>query len=216
MAVIDELNIKEAFAEPHGVALRDLAREVAREGSIFIEIGPWKGYSTSFLGEVARECNGCVFCVDHWEGSKGVKRLEDEASTVDVFFTFKVNMKALGLTGYVRPLLMESVVAASLIKDGIADLVFIDADHRYEAIKEDVKAWWPKVKTGGVLCGHDCERIYTELDQMDRAEIDRTLNIDFNLGLQCHSGVVKALGEFFGNKITIIGTTTIWYVKRGV
>lgn len=35
------------------------------------------------------------------------------------------------------------------------DLVFIDADHSYEACRLDCFTWWPKVKRGGILCGHD-------------------------------------------------------------
>ena len=35
------------------------------------------------------------------------------------------------------------------------DLVFIDAAHTYEAVAEDIRAWLPKVRLGGVLCGDD-------------------------------------------------------------
>lgn len=33
--------------------------------------------------------------------------------------------------------------------------VFIDADHSYQAVREDLRAWWPLVTPGGVLAGHD-------------------------------------------------------------
>ena len=36
-----------------------------------------------------------------------------------------------------------------------ADLVFIDADHRYEAAAADIAAWAAHVRPGGILCGHD-------------------------------------------------------------
>lgn len=35
------------------------------------------------------------------------------------------------------------------------DWVYIDANHGYEAAKQDIALWWPKIKKGGVLSGHD-------------------------------------------------------------
>ena len=48
-----------------------------------------------------------------------------------------------------------SVEAAKKIKDQSVDVVFIDADHAYESVIQDVLAWCSKVKRGGLLCGHD-------------------------------------------------------------
>ena len=33
--------------------------------------------------------------------------------------------------------------------------VYIDALHDYDSVKADIAAWWPQVKPGGVLAGHD-------------------------------------------------------------
>lgn len=38
---------------------------------------------------------------------------------------------------------------------GAADLVFVDALHDYEHVKQDIALWWPKVRIGGILAGHD-------------------------------------------------------------
>jgi hypothetical protein len=46
-----------------------------------------------------------------------------------------------------------SADAAALVPD--CDLVFIDADHSREACYADCRTWLPKVKPGGILCGHD-------------------------------------------------------------
>ena len=40
-------------------------------------------------------------------------------------------------------------------EDGMFDFIYIDADHTYEGVKRDLEDWWPKVKSGGIFCGHD-------------------------------------------------------------
>ena len=50
---------------------------------------------------------------------------------------------------------MTSAQAAPLVEDGSCDFVFIDADHTYDAVKEDIQLWYPKVRRGGLFCGHD-------------------------------------------------------------
>jgi predicted O-methyltransferase YrrM len=45
--------------------------------------------------------------------------------------------------------------AAARVEDGSQDFVFLDADHRYEAIAADIDRWRRKVRPGGMICGHD-------------------------------------------------------------
>ena len=45
------------------------------------------------------------------------------------------------------------------------DYVFLDAAHDYESIRDDIAAWWPKIKAGGWLAGHD----YTDAEGVRRA-----------------------------------------------
>lgn len=54
-----------------------------------------------------------------------------------------------------RVLRMNSVLAASIFPNGYFDMVYIDADHRYEFVLLDIRSWLPKVKKGGILGGHD-------------------------------------------------------------
>ena len=45
--------------------------------------------------------------------------------------------------------------AVSQFADESLDWVYIDANHSYDAAKEDIDLWWPKIKRGGILSGHD-------------------------------------------------------------
>jgi hypothetical protein len=50
---------------------------------------------------------------------------------------------------------MMSEDAAKLIPDGSLDFVFIDANHKYDFVLGDIRAWEPKVRMGGIVSGHD-------------------------------------------------------------
>jgi len=54
----------------------------------------------------------------------------------------------------------DSVAAAAGYADGSLDWVLVDADHSREAVLEDLAAWWPKVRTGGLVL---CDDIATRL-----------------------------------------------------
>jgi hypothetical protein len=55
-------------------------------------------------------------------------------------------------------LVADSAGAAALVHDRRFDLVFIDADHRQESVARDIAAWWPLVRPGGWIGGHDILR----------------------------------------------------------
>lgn len=40
-------------------------------------------------------------------------------------------------------------------EDNSLDVVYVDADHKYEPVLADIRAWYAKVKPGGILCGDD-------------------------------------------------------------
>jgi Methyltransferase domain len=48
-----------------------------------------------------------------------------------------------------------SLEAADRIPDHCLDFVYLDARHDYESVKEDLESWFPKVRPGGVIAGHD-------------------------------------------------------------
>lgn len=62
-------------------------------------------------------------------------------------------------SGVVRPLVKESLEAVELFEDGYLDFVYIDALHNEEPCYQDISAWAPKVKSGGIVAGHDYHSI---------------------------------------------------------
>ena len=48
-----------------------------------------------------------------------------------------------------------SKTASYAIRDGMLDLVYIDADHSYDKVLEDLELWFKKIKLGSMLSGHD-------------------------------------------------------------
>jgi hypothetical protein len=48
-----------------------------------------------------------------------------------------------------------SVEAAQRVPDRSLDFVYIDARHDYDSVLEDLEAWFPKLRPGGIMAGHD-------------------------------------------------------------
>ncbi|GMI37667.1 hypothetical protein TrCOL_g8544 [Triparma columacea] len=48
-----------------------------------------------------------------------------------------------------------SATCAPLVEDGSLDFVYIDARHDRASVAEDLRLWWPKLRAGGILAGHD-------------------------------------------------------------
>lgn len=121
-------------------------------GSKFVEVGCWKGKSSAYMTvEIINSRKKIDFCcVDTWEGSKEHQEEFDLKNLYDVFLQ---NM--LPVKDFYTPMRMTSIEASKNFEDKSLDFVFIDASHEYEDVKDDIKHWLPKIKSGGVFAGHD-------------------------------------------------------------
>ncbi len=208
------IDIRESFSEHDAAALKGIVDKVLKENMIAVEIGSWKGMSTAILARKVKDYNGKVFAIDHWLGSEGVDQ-HGVARKTDIFSVFRRNISMLGLANVVKPLVMDSLAASAIFADSTVDIVFIDGDHRYAGFKKDIEAWWPKLKEGGIICGHDCEGYYMDYPEEVKRKIDVSLGDDY-IPETCHPGVVKALYEYFDKDFEIMPDSVVWYlIKEG-
>ena len=73
-------------------------------------------------------------------------------------------------------------------EDNSLNFVYIDANHEYEFVKEDIELWLPKVKSNGVIGGHDYDTVY--------------------------QGVMKAVNERFNDRHIYNQLADWWIIKN--
>lgn len=56
---------------------------------------------------------------------------------------------------HIHRMTSEEAAALPIFKDGTLDWVYIDGNHTYKYVRQDILLWLPKVRSGGVLAGHD-------------------------------------------------------------
>lgn len=139
--------------------LYSLAVATAPDTAHFVEIGSWKGQSAAFMAvEIVNSGKRIQFdCVDTWLGSEehlaGGFAQDIDAINGQLYQAFEQNMRPV--QEHYRALRMTSLEAAKLYPDQSLDFVFIDAAHDYDSVHADIQAWYPKVRSGGILSGDD-------------------------------------------------------------
>jgi hypothetical protein len=124
------------------------------DGGTIVEVGAWKGRSTCFLAVEAANSGKriSIDVVDTWEGSQEHRDFLVVAEG-RLFEVFLENTRPVA--HLITPVRMTSIQASERYPDGSLDAVFLDASHKYEDVRADILAWLPKVKSGGILSGHD-------------------------------------------------------------
>lgn len=95
-----------------------------------------------------------LLCVDAWAPYSGYR---DHVGSEKLESFYRETTERL--SPYCATLIRAfSVDAARDVADGSLDFVYIDANHGYSQVTEDLAAWTPKVRHGGVVAGHDYGR----------------------------------------------------------
>jgi len=126
-----------------------------RDYIVGAEIGVKEGRFTRFMLE--NNDNLTMYAIDPWEKQPGKEEDYREWDWTDIYTAFRERMKPF--PNRVTEIMAYSKEAAAVIADNSLDFVFIDAQHDFLSVREDIKLWEPKVKKGGLICGHDyCDK----------------------------------------------------------
>lgn len=170
------------YSDRSCAALAELVRKVRGLFGRIVEIGCWEGKSTVTIANEAWPAT--VLAVDTWAGSSGEVSAE-LAKERDVLAQFRKNVATLtqGNVTEVRADWRDYLAADRTP----VRFCHIDATHTYDEVADNIRAVWPVILPGGILCGDDA----------------------------AHSPVRSAVLDILGDDINL-SAGTLWWVQKGV
>lgn len=114
-----------------------------------VEVGVEAGLYTEVLCKANPEAK--VYAIDSWTAYKGYREYITQ-SKIDSFYTQAQERLAPFNCELIKAYSMDAV---KQFKDGSIDAVFIDGNHQFEFVSQDVGFWSRKVRKGGIVSGHD-------------------------------------------------------------
>jgi hypothetical protein len=173
----------------------DLMREFRPK--VFVELGVWKGESYFSFCQSAAEHRIFTQCygIDTWRGDVHMGDFDPQIGIEVAEYNWRYSSFSELRT-------RTFAEAVNEFADGTIDLLHIDGAHTYEDVKEDFKAWLPKVSARGIVLLHDVAvhdrgfgvwRLWEEI-----AEPDQSFLFEFGYGL----GVWK--------KVPVVNSDSAW------
>jgi hypothetical protein len=146
-----------AFGEPDSSWYQHVA-EIFNSGSVFVEIGSFEGRSAVCLAESIFRLDKQItlHCVDTFTGNPEQDEYDYLTNNPDCLYNkFNENTAFYQKRNIIVPHRGYSNTVCDEFEDNSIDFVFIDARHEYEFVMEDIKCWYPKLRSGGIMAGHD-------------------------------------------------------------
>jgi len=132
-----------------------------------VEVGVFGGYLSLNLAKLLKGKNSKVYSVDIWEqltidngnitylGEIHPDYLDDARHWFkNMRFNYQNILKELNYD-HVTIIQKPSLEAVNDFEDKELDLIFIDSDHSKEHVLKELRAWYPKLKGDGTICGDD-------------------------------------------------------------
>lgn len=132
------------------------------ENGVFVELGTFCGQSIAYftVEAINNEKIPEIYCVDTWQGMEygggESDNLNDYVRGIQDFYEFFLGEIA-PIKKYINPIIgnTREQRCINYFDDGEIDILFVDADHTQTGLRQDLYNWYPKVKSGGIMAGHD-------------------------------------------------------------
>lgn len=204
----------------HFPAICALARRPGEPLDV-LEVGSWAGNSLVAWARAAGP-DSLLTAVDAWQpylpaGSSWPHYdvMSGAAASGWIETLFRHNVRASGVgPGRVAVRKGDSRDVLRQLEPGSFDVAFVDGDHRYKIVREDIALCKALVRVGGILCGDDLDQQLGDLDAAEHAEV---MAVDEEVatnrsGVCYHHGVVQAVHDHFG-RVTCF-ETRLWAVRK--
>lgn len=116
--------------------------------------------------------------VDVWRSQKNYDDVANVGDTLQTKIMRKAlsNVRTFRSRTHVHVCRDFTLACATTLPDASLDFVYVDARHDYKGVAEDLRAWWPKLRCGGIFAGHD----FVDQDDVDKGFLrqDWTKNYD--------------------------------------
>lgn len=162
------------MSHKHNLFYMNKTLDFIKSGTACVEVGVWKG---DFSSEILKRDVGQLHLVDPWKSITDVPARWHAAPQEEMDAIHDSVVAKFAGDDRVKIHRQFSVDAAASFEDGLLDWIYIDGNHSYDFVKADLEAWWPKLKSGGAICGDDYQEGYYQVTSLD-------------------FGVVKAVDEF--------------------
>ena len=119
------------------------------------EIGVQNGLYSKILLDNWK--GSCLFSIDAWKHFPKDDYIDkancEDEQHLDLYADTTLKLRKFGERSIIWR--MTSEEAAKIMPDKTLDFCYIDADHSYDGVIQDLELWIPKIKSGGIICGHD-------------------------------------------------------------
>ncbi len=128
--------------------------KLAKEDGVGIEIGTQTGLFSEVILRNSKLF--ILYSLDCWKPQKNYSDIANRGNLRNFYYKFKTKMrlKKFGMRSRIIQAFSNEIPEKyDYLKD--MDFVYIDGDHTYGGCKLDLEIWYPRVKKGGILSGHD-------------------------------------------------------------